>query len=320
MRLVACLLALAANASAINIDPAGYTGRYILSGPGVPATSFVGPQILPLADGSYAIDTGANVCCALNASSSFEVTVSGNLIVAVTNQVTSAASGAAVGSGSTLTFNTVAVDFDPGVYSGRYFLTSHDRQELQGAQSLQLIPDLEYSLDDGSFITVSGVASDFLFALDAAGDITVGVTGDTGAAAVASGTTLGFNSVTLSVDPGSYAGSYASSADAVDPLTGQQAIAFIGGLTAYLIVAGDAEYFVPGSASLAFSGGETFSLSVASQATSTPSGANVQVPLSSVTLNFSSVTSSGTTSVVESGAGQPFSKTRTLAAPLSATW
>jgi hypothetical protein len=302
MRLAGCLIALASTASAITIDPGSYGGRYIISGPGFPTTSFVGHQILPLADGSYAIDDGANVCCSLGASSSFEITIVGGAIVAVTNQVTSAPSAAASASGDTLTFHPVTIDFDPGPYTGRWFLSAYDRVELKGAQSVQLLPDLEYGLDDGAFITISGVASDFLFALDAAGNATVG----TPAAAVASGASIGLNTSTLSVDPGTYTGNYASCGDPLHPLSGVQPVTFIDGLIVYLIIGNDGQYFVPpAAASLSFSGGETLTLSLASQGGSTPGGSNVQVPLSSVDLTFSSVTSSGTTSVVQSGNGQP---------------
>jgi hypothetical protein len=302
MRLVGCLIALASTASAITIDPASYGGRYIISGPGFRATSFVGKQILPLADGSYAIDDGTNVCCALGTSSSFEITIAGGAIVAVTNQVTAAPSSAASASGDTLTFNPVAVDFDPGTYTGRWFVTAYEGLELKGAHSLQLLPDLEYGLDDGAFIVVSGAPSGFLFALDGSGDVTIG----TPAAAVASGSSIGFNSATLSVDPGSYTGNYASCGDPSHPLSGLQPVTFINGLVVYLMIDNDAEYFVPpAAASLSFSGGETLTLSLASQAASTPGGSDVQVPVSSVNLTFSQVTSSGTTSVAESGNGQP---------------
>jgi hypothetical protein len=267
------LLAASPTARAITIDPVNYTGRYIISGTGYPKTQFTGLQTINLPDGAYDIDTGASVCCTLNTSSYFGIVIAGGQITSVINAATNAASGAAVASGATLTFNNATITFNTGAYTGRYFIASHQGVQLQGTQALVLVPDLEYSIDDGSAITVAGVASDFLFALDAAGNVASAVSPS--AAALGSGATLGFNSVSLSVNPGTYAGVYSTSADPTTGLSGTQTIVLLNGLTAYIVVGAEGDYFVPGPSgastpTLAYSGGVTLSLSLASQTNTTP--------------------------------------------------
>lgn len=192
---LACFLgtASAASAAPITIDPGNYQGRYYL--PGVTGCCSYAKTTFDLADGTYSLDTGATIAGSYG-SSSFAFTVSGGTLTPVAN-------GSASSSGNTLSLRNTTVTINPGSYTGRYFLTAFGPgREFVGAQTVVLVPDLVYVLDDGAEIvaTIGGTPtpSNFIFAVSAAGAVSV-VPGPFSPPASAVGSEIDLNSVPLHV-------------------------------------------------------------------------------------------------------------------------
>lgn len=231
----ACVFGLAAPvaASTINIEPGAYTGRYF-----VDSEEFVNaPAILDLADGTYAIDTGAS-----SGGSAFTFTVTAGVIVAVSN------TESATFSGNTLTLQTTAVSINPGAYVGRYFMSSHNFDVIgsggfTGPQTINLVSGLQYWIDDGS--EVSG--SSFLFTVTGGA-----VTNISPAAATASGATIYFTTVGVSINPAAYTGLYYLTSNLQyqyfsGPQTLQLIANLVYGVDNYSSLGGSAFYFSVGS-------------------------------------------------------------------------
>lgn len=190
----------AASAAPITIDPGAYAGHYYVAP--FTGTLLSGVSTVDLADGTYALDDATTT-----AGSSFAFTVSGGKVVSA-----APASATPSADGSTLVLRNTTVTIAPGGYTGRYFLTSFGTgTELSGAQSIVLVPGLQYGLDDGTEATapIGGVpvASDFLFDVAADGSVTV-VPGSPSVPATASGSTLMLNSVQLLVSASTAAVQY----------------------------------------------------------------------------------------------------------------
>jgi FIMAH domain-containing protein len=192
--------------STTTIDPAAYTGRYVIGG-----IVYTGPQTLTLAAGPYSIDTGAEV-----GGSSFTFTVddAGN-VGGVSNPASASASG------NTLRFNTASVNIAPAAYTGRYILTSHYPTPFTGALTVALVPGLVYGVDDGT--EVGG--SEFLFTVDASGQVST-----TSPSATTSGSTLTFKNTSVTIDPAKYTGLYFPSSHAPTAFTGMQTLVLVPGL------------------------------------------------------------------------------------------
>ncbi len=194
--------------AAVTFHPASYTGVYLLTSH-LP-TFFTGPHTLVLIPALvYGVDTGASV-----AGSEFSFSVDAN------GQVTTA-SAAAVGSGSTLTFNNVSITFDPVNYTGRYFVTSSFHTPLTGLETIVLVPALVYGVDTGA--EVGGSA--FYFQIDAAGRVSTA-----SPAAVGSGSTLTFNNVSVAINPSLYTGRYFVTAFSPTAFTGPRTVVLVPGL------------------------------------------------------------------------------------------
>jgi hypothetical protein len=189
-------------ASPVTINPGSYGGRWVLFQGAGPRISYSGVQVLPLTAGTYAIDNG-NLLGTATASStfSFQVDNAGN-VSNISNPL------AATASGATLTFNNATIQIQPVAYTGRYTVNSYRTlvQPYTGPRSIVLIPGLLDSLDNTTGVGNSGFS--FVVA-DAAGTITQI---SNAAAATATGNTLTFNNVNVTVDPQGYAGLYRFSA------------------------------------------------------------------------------------------------------------
>lgn len=204
----------------INIDPQLYTGRYMIGGPSGNLGFFNGPKTLNLAPGNYFAGLAGEIISqgGANGAGYFLFTVnSSGQVVNVLNAVTHGPSGAAYASGNTIVLNNATITVNPQAYTGNYVLGSHyfpNFTRYVGPKDIVLIPEL---------FQVIGTAFDYylpagaegakyaVFTIDASGQIanvfnaiTLGPSG----AVVASGSTLTFNNVTITVEPNAYAGRY----------------------------------------------------------------------------------------------------------------
>lgn len=265
----------------ITIEPGAYTGRYIVSG-----TEYHGTVVIELASGSHNIDTGASLAIP-QGTSYFEVNVDpAGQVASVINPTTRAPSGAAVGLGTTLAFNNATVTFNPTLYTGRYFIASHGFTELFGPQTVVLVPDLVYYVDNGSFIATATAASDFLFLVDPAGQIAGvfdAITDGSTVAAVGSANTVTFSNVLLNVDPGTFTGVYSVAGNL--GLSGITSIVALPGLLTNVVAGLEASDVVvglttvtPSSVTLA---GSTFTLSASLQGASASFRAQVSAYVAS---------------------------------------
>jgi hypothetical protein len=190
--LLAAAPVLAASPASITVDPGAYQGRYYI--PGVTACCSSGRTTVALADGTYALDTGASVAGSYG-SSSFAFTVAAGGV--------SVAGPSATAAGSVLRLSNTSMTIKPGSYTGRYFLSSFGSgREFTGAQTVVLVPGLAYSLDAGAHVhaTIAGVTtpSDFLFAVGGTGSVSI-VPGSPSVPASAAGAEIDLNSVPLHV-------------------------------------------------------------------------------------------------------------------------
>ena len=199
-------------ASPTLIQPGAYTGRYIIAG-----VEHTGPASVTLPAGTYTLETGASV-----PGSSFLFTIDG------TGQVSGISNPAsATATGNTLTLHTTNIVIDPVAYTGRYFLSSHFPTSFTGQQTVNLVPGLTYYTDDGSYIGGPTFSSNFLWSVDALGQVT---NVSNAAAATATGATLMFKNATIIVDPSRYLGPYIISAYAPTAASGRQGIVLVPGL------------------------------------------------------------------------------------------
>lgn len=184
----------AAQSFTITINPGAYTGVYQVNPANEAGFGFVtGTQVLSLPAGDYDIDTGAEV-----ASSSFGFTVNAS------GQITNITSGSATASGATLTLNNVTVTIDPRLYAGNFYVSPWHFLPRSGPQTVVLVPDLTYYVDDGAYVGGPQGSSSVYFSVDANGLVT---SGNTGAATGGAGV-LTLNNVLVHIAPGSYTGTY----------------------------------------------------------------------------------------------------------------
>jgi hypothetical protein len=280
-------------AVSVTVNPGSYQGNYFVdSESGGP---WVGTQTFDLAAGTHFIDDGVFAQNAAGTSAfAFSVDAAGNVTVDPTY---------AVGGAGSLTFNTCAVNVNAGAYTARWFGSSEHTTPQQGNRTFQLIPALLYWVDDGAFAQPAGMpSSGFDYGLDGA----CNVIGQNPLGSVAaSGNSVFFNTISIAVTPNPSGTSYLWSGDNVDALTGTQSLVFIGGTTSYIVVAGQPLYFVPGPQTLTFTSA-TVTLTQSTSTAVTPAGTGVPVqPATAVSLNFGTVSTSGTTSVSVSGTGAP---------------
>jgi hypothetical protein len=195
---------LSLNNTDIIIDPQAYTGHYLLSSHlGSAYTSFRGFRTVTLVPNIlYFLDTGARQDAGGFASSfTFAVGSSGQ----VSNISNTAAAQA---SGNGLTLNNTTVTVNPQSYSGHYLLSSHldsAYTSFKDMQSIVLVPNMIYFLDDGARVSIPGFQSSFAFAVDSAGHV---LNINNTAAAQSSGNTITLNNTSISVNPQSYTGHY----------------------------------------------------------------------------------------------------------------
>jgi len=199
----------------------------------------------------YSLDTGAAI-----GGSAFSFAVDGAGQVSTT-------SPAALGSGTTLALNNVSVTINPASYTGLYSLSATvGHPFVSGGQTVVLVPALSYSIDNGSSIGGSAL----VFGLDAAGRIGA-ITPPT--AATGSASTLVFGNVAVSVNPGTYAGTYLLGG--YRSLTGPATPVLIPELVTTLAAGGSAAFVTPhptgvtpASATLMVAGQpQTFAFSIA---------------------------------------------------------
>ena len=138
-----------ASAFQITIEPGSYTGKYSVVGV-AGGSNLTGLNILELAPDTYSVNL---------TETSFNFSVDASGVVASANLV------AAQGSGSTLTFNTVPINFVPGNYTGIYFIGGADQTPSSGNRTVQMVPGL------GNYFLVL-IETGFRFSIDASGDVT----------------------------------------------------------------------------------------------------------------------------------------------------
>jgi hypothetical protein len=217
------------NNATITIDPAGYAGAWGFSAyaPDLYAAS-AARDFVVIPDLLYTLDAGSFI-----GSSAFIFKVT------ATGQIASISSASATASGNRLTFRTASVAVDVGGFVGRY-IVGPLHALTSGSQSFTLVPDLAYSLDDGSAIG----GSSLVFQLDPAGQVSGAVT-PTGAGSAVGGK-LVFGNIHVGVDPGGYAGTYQIGSGV--PLSGSSDVVLIPGLATVLSALGTAATFTPSPA------------------------------------------------------------------------
>jgi hypothetical protein len=177
------LLALAAaraEAVLVAIDPGAYTGSFFTSS--LPASGiYSGAQTLDFAVGLNWIYVGT-----------FDVFL---FDVAADGTVTPLNGGAASGGVATLTLHNTTLAVDPADFVGWWWINGTSYR-FQGANSVVIVPGLRYGVDVGD------VGGRMFILVAADGTVTV----DNGVSGVGGAGTLLFNTVTVTVDPGLYAG------------------------------------------------------------------------------------------------------------------
>jgi hypothetical protein len=189
---VAVMSPASAAAAEIVIDPGDYTLGFSVAG-GEVVTGLV---VLDLAPGTYEIDNGARVEIPGSGSSRFVFTVNADGTIGdIRNPVSGAPSGAATAIGNRLVFRQATVQIEPGRYHDDYLL-QYRGPELSGTQSVVVVPDLVYQVDEVAYIEADdGERAAFFFFVDGEGVIR-GVrrrTGEPSDAASGAGATLYFN-------------------------------------------------------------------------------------------------------------------------------
>jgi hypothetical protein len=176
----------------VEIDPGQYAHGYSVDGGEV----ITGVVWLELGPGLHEVDSGAFIDLPGLGSSRFVFTVTPDGRVAdVRNAITGAVSRAAVASGNRLVFRETAIEIRPGRSPGNYFLQFRD-PPLAGPQSLVLVPDLVYRVDEAPYVGAPDAdLAAFYVVLDANGRIQAvrRATGEPSDSAAGSGTTLFFN-------------------------------------------------------------------------------------------------------------------------------
>lgn len=240
-----------AYAFSVHIDPGAYTGQYTVAGPGL----FSGPRTVDLPAGTHTLTVGG-VAESPTANSYFRFTVdAAGQITSVLNSANNSPSGAAVVvNGTTLRLNNVSITVDPGAYAGTYGLFSHGVsapcqvlfQGSQGPKPFVLVPDLLGRMCVGGVAESPTAYSYFRFVVDAAGQITSvlsAVNNGPSGAAVASGSTLSLNNVSVRVDPTTYAGTYRVAGYL--SLSGSTVIVLVPSLLAAVVTPGEGGSIVP---------------------------------------------------------------------------
>ena len=183
--LLAVVQAAPAFALPVTIDPAGYTGRWNISG----FSKFDGglPQSFDLTPGVvYTMIISDNTTLG-----AFTFTVDGAGVVTSNNPA------AATGSSGALTFSTVSVTVVPGAYTGRWNISAVDAKTT-GPAARVVVPSLGYTM----FVGDNFALGRFDFTVDAWGNVT-SLNPD---AAIGAGATLVFNSTSVAIVPGAYTG------------------------------------------------------------------------------------------------------------------
>ena len=118
-----------------------------------------------------------------------------------------------------LTFNTSALDVSPGLYVGKWHLGNGVTSPHAGAATLELVPEVRYRFIMGTGGSPGGF--DLVFADD--GTITVlnGISATAGPFAVT------FNTVSMTINPGQYLGSWHIGNGVTSSLTGPQVIELV---------------------------------------------------------------------------------------------
>lgn len=205
------LAAMPAIAFNINIVPNSYTGTYEVVGDELGIVS--GNQTFTLAQGTH------NLKIAPGVSFNFDVDSSGN----VTNISTAAAASA---SGSTLTFNNTTITIDPDDYTGAYSMRGVNTTKTSGIRNFILLPGISSYIVD--------IANGVSFKIDVNGS---GVVSSQDADhASGSGSTLTFNTVTITINPGEYTGVYYLDEVNETSASGQRNFIVIPDLESYIVV------------------------------------------------------------------------------------
>lgn len=181
--------ALSFNTTTISVNPGAYAGSWRFELGVTPA--FAGPQSVVLVPGvTYSALVGSA------GPSAFSVSVGAGGTVSVPNGIS------AVGGSATLDFNTFSLSVATGSYAGEWLLFNNITGNLVGDQVLTVVPGLRYAMVIGG--TRSNARFDFVHADDGSGIVTVlnGVSASGGV------DLLSFNSETIFVDPGTFAGDW----------------------------------------------------------------------------------------------------------------
>jgi hypothetical protein len=204
--------------SAITIDPGDYAGRYRVPG-GV--TQVSGVTNHDLAPGDYSLQLFLN-----GPVFSFNVGADGS----VTSDNSAAAEGVDDSSSpdgirETLRFNTQTITIDPGLNTAAFHLNPVRPARISGLQTVELIPGLS-----DYYLSLQHGGAGFKFDVDAFGHVHSQVA----AAATGVGSTLHFNTKTITIAPGALTANYGISF--ISPLgTGIQTHELLPGLSNYYI-------------------------------------------------------------------------------------
>lgn len=145
-------------------------------------------------------------------------------------------SGAATVSGSTITLNTSEISVQPGAYTGAYRILPAIDVNDTGPQTTTIVPDVT---DWTVFIPGTG---SIRFDVDASGVVSnIRRPG----AATSSGSTITLNTAEVSVQPGSYVGTYSILPAADGTSTGPQTETIVPDVTDWTV-------FIPGTGSIRF--------------------------------------------------------------------
>jgi len=196
-------------AFSITIDPDAYTGKYSVPG----AVSVTGVQIVSLNAGTHFVDIGPGINFSFSVSS--------------TGDVTSGNPAAAHGVGSTLTFHTTTISVDPTVdYTGTYSLRGVDISSSSGLESFVLLPGI------GGYLLDIAPGVGFRFEVSSSGQ----VTSRNLTAAHGVGSTLVFDTTTISVDPTvDYTGTYSLRGVDRSSSSGLESFVLLPGIGGYLL-------------------------------------------------------------------------------------
>jgi hypothetical protein len=220
------------SAGQLNVNPGAYTGEWFIQG--VTAT-LSGAQTVAIGPGNYNVVVGAP-----GSPGSFQINIATNGMVTVIN------GASAIGGSGSLTFNTASLAVNPAAYTGEWHLGNGVTTTGSGSRTLTLVPAVNYR----AVIGAPGSPGSFDFSF--AEDTTVSVFN--GVSALGGVGTLTFNTASLAVNPGAYAGFWLIGNGVTTPALAAQTVTLVPGVNYRLVVG---TFGSPGSFDFSFGGNGT---------------------------------------------------------------